>query len=109
MTMKFAVIKTGGKQYLVAPGDKLKVEKLAKTDVKSEGSEVIFDEVLLTSDGKETKLGTPALAGVKVTAKRVADDRHDKLLVFKYKNKTRYRVKRGHRQPYTEVEILSIK
>lgn len=107
--MKFAVIKTGGKQYLVAPGDKLKVEKLAKTDVKSEGSEVIFDEVLLTSDGKETKLGTPALAGVKVTAKRVADDRHDKLLVFKYKNKTRYRVKRGHRQPYTEVEILSIK
>lgn len=109
MTMKFAVIKTGGKQYLVAPGDKLKVEKLAKTDAKSASSEVIFDEVLLASDGKETKLGTPALAGVKVTAKRVADDRHDKLLVFKYKNKTRYRVKRGHRQPYTEVEILGIK
>lgn len=110
--MKFAVIKTGGKQYLVAPGDKLKVEKLAKAGEKGgteKGTEVIFDEVLLTSDGKETKLGTPALAGVKVTAKRVADDRHDKLLVFKYKNKTRYRVKRGHRQPYTEVEILSIK
>lgn len=109
MTKQFAVIKTGGKQYLVAPGDKLKVEKLAKTDAKAEKSEVIFDEVLLASDGKEAKFGTPALAGAKVTAKRVADGRHDKLLVFKYKNKTRYRVKRGHRQPFTELEILSIK
>lgn len=102
--MKLAIIKTGGKQYLVAPGDKLKLEKLEP--IGSE--EVTFDQVLLTDDGKETKLGKPVLTGVKVTAKRVRDARHPKITIVKYKNKTRYRVKRGHRQPYTEVQITAI-
>ncbi|MCC6290958.1 50S ribosomal protein L21 [Candidatus Nomurabacteria bacterium] len=99
--MKLAVIKTGGKQYVVTPGTKLKVEKLPET----KGGEVIFDQVLLTDDGKETKVGKPLIEGAKVTAKRLADDRHEKVVIVKYKNKTRYRVKRGHRQPFTEVEI----
>lgn len=104
--MKMAVIKTGGKQYLVAEGDRLKVEKLPISDAKD--SEVVFGEVLLTDDGKATKLGNPFISGVSVTAKRVADSRHPKITVVKYKNKTRYRVKRGHKQPYTEVEITGI-
>lgn len=102
--MKFAVIKTGGKQYVVREGDKLKVERLPE----GKGAEVIFDVVLLSDDGKETKVGMPALSGAKVKAKRLADSRHPKVTVVKYKNKTRYRVKRGHKQPYTEVEITAI-
>lgn len=101
--MKFAVIKTGGKQYLVKEGDKLKVEKLPETK-----GDVTFEEVLMTDDGAKATVGKPLVAGAKVTAKRVADSRHDKIMVVKYKNKTRYRVKRGHRQPYTEVEISKI-
>lgn len=100
--MKLAVIKTGGKQYIVTPGTKLKIEKLPET----KGGEVIFDQVLLTDDGKEMKVGKPLLEGIGVTAKRLADDRYKKVVVVKYKNKTRYRVKRGHRQPFTEVEII---
>ncbi len=99
--MKLAVIKTGGKQYIVSAGTKLKLEKLAPT----KGDEVTFEQVLLTDDGAKITLGKPMLDGVKVTAKRVKDARHPKITVVKYKNKTRYRVKRGHRQPYTEVEI----
>ena len=99
--MKLAVIKTGGKQYIVSAGTKLKLEKLAPTT----GDEVTFEQVLLTDDGAKITLGKPVLTGVKVTAKRVKDARHAKITVVKYKNKTRYRVKRGHRQPYTEVEI----
>jgi len=102
--MKLAVIKTGGKQYVVTTGTKLKVEKLPET--KGKGGEVIFDQVLLTDDGKETKAGKPLIGGAKVTAKRLADDRYEKVVIVKYKNKTRYRVKRGHRQPFTEVEII---
>jgi large subunit ribosomal protein L21 len=101
--MKFAVIKTGGKQYLVKEGDKLKVEKLPETK-----GDVTFEEVLMTDDGSKATVGKPLVSGAKVTAKRVADSRHDKIMVVKYKNKTRYRVKRGHRQPYTEVEISKI-
>lgn len=99
--MKLAVIRTGGKQYLVSPGTKLRIEKLAST----EGNEVIFDQVLLTDNSAKLAVGKPTLDGVKVTAKRLKDARHDKIVVVKFKNKTRYRVKRGHRQPYTEVEI----
>lgn len=103
--MKFAVIKTGGKQYLVTSGTKLKVEKLPVSSPSGQENEIIFDQVLMTDDGQEAKVGTPLVSGAKVTAKRLADGRHKKVTVFKYKNKTRYRVKRGHRQPYTEVEI----
>ncbi len=105
--MKLAVIKTGGKQYVVAEGDKLKVEKLPASEAKN--GELVFSEVLLTDDGKSVKLGAPLVSGASVTAKRVADSRHPKITVVKYKNKTRYRVKRGHKQPYTEVEITAIK
>ena len=98
----FAVIKTGGKQYVVSPGDKIKVEKL---DV-SEGAEVSFD-ALLVSD-KETIVGTPYVAGYKVRAKVLGQGRGKKIIVYKYKAKKRYHKKQGHRQSYTEVEILSI-
>ena len=100
----FAVIRTGGKQYLVSPGDKIKVEKL-----NEEKKEVVFDEVLLVVSGKKTvKIGDPLVKGAKVKAKVIKQDRAKKIIVFKYKPKKRYQKKKGHRQPYTEVEILKI-
>lgn len=100
----FAVIKTGGKQYLVEPGKKLKVEKLDS----EEGDQIIFDEVLLVSDYKKTEIGTPFVEGAKVEGKVLRQGRSRKVIVFKYKPKTRYRKKRGHRQHFTEVEITKI-
>mgnify|MGYP001619644611 FL=1 len=100
----FAVIKTGGKQYLVSSGSKLKIEKL---EVR-EGEAVIFDSVLLIADGEEVALGTPLVEGAQVHAQVVTQGRHPKLIVFKYHPKTRYRKMRGHRQPFTEVEVTSI-
>jgi large subunit ribosomal protein L21 len=99
-----AVIKTGGKQYLVAPGDKIKVEKLDK----AEGKEIIFGQVLLLSKGKVIKIGAPLVKGAKVTAKVLKQDRAKKVIVFKYKPKKRYQKKKGHRQPFSQVEILKI-
>ncbi len=101
----FAVIKTGGKQYLVKPGDKLEVEKL---DGAEAGKEVIFPEVLLVSDEKKHEVGAPFVKGAKVTAKVIGDTKGDKLIIFKYKSKKRYKRKIGHRQKFTEVEIISI-
>ena len=98
----FAIIKTGGKQYVVSPGDKIKVEKIDT----SEGKEVSFD-ALLVSD-KETLVGTPYVKGYKVKAKVLAQGKGKKIIVYKYKAKKRYHKKQGHRQLYTEVEILSI-
>jgi large subunit ribosomal protein L21 len=101
----FAVIKTGGKQYRVAVGSKLKIEKL-----EAEVNGIIsFPEVLLTVDGENLKLGTPMVAGAKVEAKVLTQGRADKVIVFKYHSKTRQRKKNGHRQPFTEVEITTIK
>ncbi|MBL7053071.1 MAG: 50S ribosomal protein L21 [Candidatus Portnoybacteria bacterium] len=101
----FAVIRTGGKQYLVSPGDKIKVEKL---DVE-EKKEIVFDEVLLVANDKKTvKIGDPLVKGAKVKAKVIKQDKAKKIIVFKYKPKKRYQKKKGHRQPYTEVEILKI-
>lgn len=101
----FAVIKTGGKQYLVSPGDKIKIEKIDASEEK----EVVFDEVLLIIDDKEEiKMGAPFIEGAKVKAKLLAQDRAKKIVVFKYKPKKRYQKKMGHRQSYTEVEITSI-
>jgi len=99
------IIKTGGKQYKVMPGQKIKIEKL---DGK-EGERVAFDEVLLVADGQDVKIGQPRVAGVKVMGKILKQDRADKITIFKYKAKKRYHVKRGHRQPYSLVEIESIK
>ncbi|MFH1768954.1 MAG: 50S ribosomal protein L21 [Candidatus Omnitrophota bacterium] len=109
----FAVIKTGGKQYKVAEGDVLYIEKLVH-----EGSEVVFNDVLLVVNpvksqgdhgaGGEVKVGKPLVAGAKVLAKVLEDGKGDKKMVFRYKSKTRQHKKKGHRQPYTKVQILKI-
>lgn len=98
--MSFAVIKTGGKQYKVAEGDKLLIEKL---DVETD-KEVVFDQVLLT----DSAIGQPLVPGAKVTARVLEQGKAKKKIVFKYSSKTRYKKKKGHRQPFTKVEILSI-
>lgn len=102
--MKFSIIQTGGKQYKVSPGKKLKIEKL---DVKA-GDSVFFDKVLLAVDGENVKIGSPYVEGVNVEAKVLKQGRDDKKIVFKYHSKTRYRKKKGHRQPFTEAEIVKI-
>jgi len=99
-----AVIKTGGKQYLVAPGEKIKIEKIEG----KENKEVVFEEVLLLQKGKSIKIGDPLVKGAKVIGKIVNQGKSEKVIVFKYKPKTRYKVKKGHRQPFTEVEITKI-
>jgi len=99
----YAIIQTGGKQYKVAAGDEVLVEKLeAAVD-----TEVEFD-VLLVSDESGVQVGKPVLDGVKAKAKVVEHGKGKKVIVFKYKPKKNIRTKRGHRQPYTKVEILSI-
>ncbi|MFH1255111.1 MAG: 50S ribosomal protein L21 [bacterium] len=103
--MKLSIIKTGGKQYKVAPGQKIKIEKLEG----KEGDSVNFDDVLLVVDEKEVKIGQPKVEGAKVIGKILKQDRADKVIVFKYKSKKRYHVKRGHRQPFSLVEIETIK
>jgi len=103
MTKKFAVIKTGGKQYQVSEKDKLKIEKLAV----AEGKSVEFDQVLLLADGDKVEVGTPTLKK-KVTAKVLSQGRAKKVNVVKYKAKIRYHKKQGHRQLFTEVEIQKI-
>jgi large subunit ribosomal protein L21 len=100
-----AVIKTGGKQYRVSPKDKLKIEKL----VAEEGSEVVFDNVLLVENGDNLTIGEPIIKGATVTAKVLKHAKADKVMTFKYKSKKRYKVKKGHRQLYTEVEIIDVK
>jgi len=102
--MKLAVIKTGGKQHLVKEGEKLKLSKI----VANEGDNIEFDEVLLMSD-KETKIGAPLVEGAKVSAKVLKQGRTKKIIVFHYHSKTRYKKKAGHRQHFTQVEILNIK
>ncbi len=102
-----AVIKTGGKQYLVAPGDKIKVELLET----QEGKELTFFDVLLcdkNGDGKNVEIGSPLVKDAKVTAKVLRHGKGEKLIIFKYKPKKRYKRKIGHRQQFTEVEILTI-
>jgi large subunit ribosomal protein L21 len=99
-----AIIKTGGKQYIVTPGLRLKIEKLDK----KEGDEVIFKDVLLLEKSKKIEIGTPFVEGAEVTAKVLKQGKGKKLIAFKYKAKKRYKVKKGHRQPYTEVEIAKI-
>jgi len=99
-----AVIKTGGKQYLVEPGQKIKIEKITG----KEGKEVIFKDVLLVEKNRKLEIGTPLVKGVKVIGKILSQGKEKKIIVFKYKSKTRYKVKKGHRQPFTEVEISKI-
>ena len=99
-----AIIKTGGKQYKVSPKDKIKIEKLEI----EEGKEVIFDQVLLVDKNKKVEIGDPLVKGSKVIGKVLKQDRAKKVIILKYKPKTREKTKKGHRQPYTEVEIIKI-
>ncbi|MEK7548990.1 MAG: 50S ribosomal protein L21 [Patescibacteria group bacterium] len=102
--MKFAVIQTGGKQYRVSPGQKIKIEKLNA----KEGDSFLFDKVLLFADNEKIEIGVPYVEGVKVEAKILRQDKEKTKIVFKYHSKTRYRKKKGHRQPFTEVEVIAI-
>lgn len=97
----YAVIKTGGKQYRVTPGTKLKVEKL----VGDVGSSVIFDKVLVMADGDNVKIGAPLVDGAKISATVVAHGRGDKVMIFKMRRRKHYRKTQGHRQSYTEIVI----
>jgi large subunit ribosomal protein L21 len=100
-----AVIKTGGKQYIVTPGQKLKIEKLEG----EAGSAIKFEEVLLVeSDDKKVEIGEPTVKGAIVAAKIVAQTKGPKVIAYKYKAKKRYHLKKGHRQQLTEVEITGI-
>jgi large subunit ribosomal protein L21 len=100
-----AVIKTGGKQYIVTPGQKLKVEKLEGT----QGDSIKFEEVLLIEgDDKKVQIGQPIVEGAAVSAKILNQTKGPKVIVYKYKAKKRYHRKKGHRQLLTEVEIISI-
>ena len=100
----YAIIKTGGKQYRVSEGDTLMVEKLSV----AEGEQVVFEEVLCVGNGSEMNFGQPFVAGAKVTAKVAEHGKGEKILVFKYKAKSNYRKRQGHRQPFTKVVIEKI-
>lgn len=105
--MNWAVIETGGKQYLVKKGDLLQIEKVEG----EEGSNISFDSVLLLSKdeaGKELTIGSPVVKDASVKAKIVELGKDKKITVLKYKPKKRYRIKKGHRQSYAKVEILEI-
>lgn len=100
----YAVIKTGGKQYRVAEGDELRIEKLAG----QVGEDVTFDRVLLASDGENVQIGKPYLENSKVVGHITGQGKHRKILVYKYKKRKGYRRKNGHRQPFTLVRIKDI-
>ncbi len=102
--MDYAIIETGGKQYRVAPGDAITVEKLGY----AEGASVELDRVLLLASGENIQVGSPTVEGAKVVAEVVKQGRADKLTVFKYKSKVRYQVKQGHRQSVTRLSIKEI-
>jgi len=100
----YAVIKTGGKQYKVAPGEKIKVE-LLPADV---GAEVVLDQVLMVGEGESVRLGQPIVAGASVKATVLAHGRGEKISIFKMRRRKHYQKHQGHRQGYTELSIDSI-
>ena len=100
----YAVIKTGGKQYKVAPGEKLKVEQIP-ADV---GAEVILDQVLMIGEGESVRLGQPTVAGATVKATVVSHGRGEKIKIFKMRRRKHYQKHQGHRQGYTELKIDAI-
>jgi len=104
--MNIAVIKTGGKQYVVSPDVLITVEKFGK-DLKK-GDSVEFDQVLLADDGKSVSVGTPTVKGSKVTGEVVSVGRGEKKVVFRYKAKSNYRKKKGHRQPFVKIRIKGV-
>ena len=102
--MKYAIIESGGKQYKAVEGATIEVDRLPG----EVGEAVALDQVLLLVDGEEVKVGTPTLAGARVSGKVAAQFKGPKVVIFKYRPKKRYRVKTGHRQQYTRLQIDSI-
>lgn len=100
----YAVIKTGGKQYKVAAGEKIKVEQIA-ADV---GQEITIDQVLAIGSGADLKVGAPLVSGASVTAKVVSHGKHDKVHIFKMRRRKHYQKRQGHRQTFTELEISAV-
>ena len=107
ITKEFAIIETGGKQYMVAQGDTVKIEKLS--DTHKVGDSVVFDNVLLVDNGLDTSIGDPYIKGAKVSAEVTKIGRNPKVVVIKYKAKSNYFKKRGHKQPFVEVKIKGLK
>ena len=104
---EIAIVQTGGKQYVVSAGDTLKIEKI--TGAFKKGDKITLEKVLLVDDGANATIGTPYIKGAKVEAQLVGMERAPKVTVIKYKQKSRYFKKRGHRQPYFQIKITSIK
>ena len=100
----YAVIKAGGKQYRVAPGENIKIEQV-QADV---GSTIVLDQVLMVADGEAVKVGTPTLAGAKVSATVVSHGRGPKIRIFKMRRRKHYQKTQGHRQNYTEIRVDAI-
>jgi len=104
MTQTYAIVEIGGKQYKVAPGQKINVDRLGV----AEGEDIELSKVLLIADEKDTLVGSPTIDGAKVIATCLGEGKGDKIIVFKYKPKVRYRRKTGHRQLYAKLEIKEI-
>jgi large subunit ribosomal protein L21 len=100
----YAVIRTGGKQFKVAAGEKIKVERLA-ADV---GHEIVIDQVLAVGNGAELAVGNPLVAGARVTATVLSHGKHDKIRIFKMRRRKHYQKRQGHRQSYTELQIGAV-
>ncbi len=100
----YAVIKTGGKQYRVVAGEKIKVEQIPA----EVGAEITLDQVLMVGEGESVKVGAPIVAGATVTARVIAQGRHPKVNIFKMRRRKHYQKHQGHRQNYTEIEIAVI-
>ncbi len=100
----YAVIKTGGKQYKVAAGEKIKIEQIA-ADV---GQEIVIDQVLAVGTGADLQVGTPLVAGANVVATVLAHGRHDKVRIFKMRRRKHYQKRQGHRQNFTELQISAV-
>jgi large subunit ribosomal protein L21 len=100
----YAVIKTGGKQYRVAAGEKLKIDQLPA----EVGAEIVIDQVLLVADGDNLRMGRPLVSGASVQAKVLTQGRHDKVRIFKLRRRKHYQKHQGHRQNFTEIEITGI-
>jgi len=101
----YAVIKTGGKQYRVAAGEKIKVEQIP-ADV---GAQIVLDQVMMVGSGEAVTIGTPTIAGAAVTAIVISQGRADKVRIFKMRRRKHYQKRQGHRQNYTEIQIGEIK
>ncbi len=100
----YAVVKTGGKQYRVAAGEKLKIEQIPA----GVGADIVLDQVLMVGEGDAVRIGAPLVSGATVSARVIAQGRHDKIMIFKMRRRKHYQKHQGHRQNYTEIQITAI-